>query len=261
MVKFHVSFHLKLKPLIQKVRRRFSGTVKAARPELDPAAGYARWAATYDDPSPNLMLELEGEAFAGLLARVDLKDKFIIDVGCGTGRHWGRMLVGKPGRLKGYDVSPEMLSRLRRKYPKAEVSVISSKSCALPDVAPASANVIISNLVLAHVENLEPMFEEWNRVLKPGGDILLTDYHPGALASGADRTFRHDGQTIAIRNFIHPIAEVREMFGCMGWREIEFCELKVEPKHKRFYEARDALSVYERFLDTPIVYGWGLKKA
>src|ERR1041385_5927276 len=222
MVNLHGSFQLKSNSLIQRVRRRFSARVKAARPELDPAAGYALWAATYDDPSPNLMLELEGEAFASLLARADLKDKFVIDVGCGTGRNWDRMLAGKPGRLKGYDVSPEMLNRLRVKYPNAEVSVISSKSCVLPDVAITSVDVIISNLLLAHVERLEPILEGWNRVLRSDGDILLTDYHPVALASGADRTFRHVGQTIAIRNFIHPIAEVKKLFGRLGWREIEF---------------------------------------
>jgi SAM-dependent methyltransferase len=235
--------------------------VKPARPELEPVAGYALWAATYDNPSPNLMLELEGEAFAWLLARVDLKDRFIVDFGCGTGRNWGRILAKKPARLRGYDVSPEMLGRLRAKYPNAEVSVIAAGSPALADLAPASVDVIISNLVLAHVENLEAVFEEWNRVLRSGGDILLTDYHPAALASGADRTFRHDGKTVAIRNFVHPIAEVRQLFIRLGLREVEFNELKIEPRHKHFYEARSALAVYEKFLNTPIVYGWLLKKA
>jgi ubiquinone/menaquinone biosynthesis C-methylase UbiE len=207
------------------------------------------------------MLELEGEAFSRLLAWIDLKNKFIIDIGCGTGRNWGRILANKPSRLRGYDVSPEMLNRLRAKYPNAEVSVTSAGSRVLSDLAPASADVIISNLVLAHIEDLEPVFEEWNRVLKPGAAILLTDYHPAALASGADRTFRHDGKTIAIRNFVHPIAEVRELVGRLGWREIEFCELKVESGHKPFYEARNALSAFKKILNTPILFGWLLKKA
>jgi ubiquinone/menaquinone biosynthesis C-methylase UbiE len=207
------------------------------------------------------MLELEGEAFSRLLAWIDLKNKFIIDIGCGTGRNWGAILAGNPARLRGYDVSPEMLSRLRAKFPNAEVSVISTGSRALADVSPASADVIISNLVLAHIEDLEPVFAEWDRVLKPGGDILLTDYHPAALASGADRTFCHDGKTVAIKNFVHPIAEIRELAGRLGWRQIEFCELKVESRHKPFYAARNALSAFKKILNAPILFGWLLKKA
>jgi ubiquinone/menaquinone biosynthesis C-methylase UbiE len=189
---------------------------------------------------------------------VNLKGKSVIDVGCGTGRHWPRILAREPAKLVGYDVSDGMVQRLRQKYPEAATFILHGAAL---DQSPAqSCGAIVSTLVLAHIEHLEPALAEWDRVLEPGGDVLITDYHPDALAKGADRTFRHEGNVIAVKNYLHPLDSIRQAFVRVGWIPVDFREIRIDESLKHFYEKQDALSVYQRFYLTPIVCGWHLKK-
>jgi ubiquinone/menaquinone biosynthesis C-methylase UbiE len=194
-----------------------------------------------------------------MLNQINLQDRKVVDVGCGTGRHWNQVLQHKPATLTGYDVSVEMLKHLQQKFPDAPAYVL--ENGALRETGNASADVVISTLAIAHIADLADAFQEWNRILKKRGDVLLTDFHPAALEQGADRTFRHDGQLIAIENHLHPIEEIRQLTRRLGWAEVDFMELKIDTTLKRYYEEQNALAVYERFRNTPIVYGLLLKKA
>jgi ubiquinone/menaquinone biosynthesis C-methylase UbiE len=215
---------------------------------LEPAQAYDLWAATYDEEQPNLILELEDNIFAGLLSRIDLRSKTIVDVGCGTGRHWPRIQAQSPSSLIGYDVSSEMLKRLQHKFPAAQTRML--QGTALSEIADASADVVISTLALAHIAQRDATFHEWDRVLRRPGHILLTDFHPAALQKGADRTFQHNGRQVAIRNHIYSLDEIRK-----HWTEVEFVERNIDESVKHHYEAHHALPLYERFQGTPIVYG------
>src|ERR1700739_4463189 len=67
---------------------------------------YNLWALNYDVQPGNLMLDLDEILFSKLLAAIDIKNKAVADIGCGTGRHWDKILRGGPASLAGFDVSP-----------------------------------------------------------------------------------------------------------------------------------------------------------
>ena len=90
--------------------------------ETDPAAGYDLWSGSYDQQPGNLMLDLDEAIFSNLLSEVNIRGKTVVDVGCGTGRHWNKLLLQEPAKILGYDVSPGMLDRLKQKYPQATVA-------------------------------------------------------------------------------------------------------------------------------------------
>lgn len=227
--------------------------------EIEPAAAYDLWAATYDDQPSNLILHLDEVAFERLLAGVDLRNKTVVDIGCGTGRHWAGILGQGPASLSGYDVSAEMLKRLRHKFPEARTWLLSGNR--LAETKSASADIVISTLAIAHIADLPVALAEWDRILKSQGDVFITDFHPAALEKGADRTFRHDGQLISIRNHTYPLEEIRRLTRGLNWSELEFIELKIDETVKHYYEEQRALPAYQRFLNTPVVYGLHLKKA
>ena len=141
-----------------------------------PRDGYNLWAENYDDQEDNLMLALDEEVFSGLLNGIDVENKIIADVGCGTGRHWQKLLDKKPQKITGFDVSEGMLEILKQKFPVAETHLL--KNNMLDQLKNNSCDIIISTLTIAHIKNAEAAINEWNRVLKPGGYIILTDYHP-----------------------------------------------------------------------------------
>src|SRR5262245_33267496 len=159
---------------------------------VEPASAYDLWANTYDEAPPNLILQLEDVIFGRLLDRINLQDHTVVDIGCGTGRHWDQILQHKPATLTGYDVSAEMLKRLRQKFPEARAYLL--QNGALRETGNASVDVVTSTLAIAHIADLADAFREWNRILKNHGDVMLTDFHPAALEKGADRTFRHGAQ-------------------------------------------------------------------
>jgi ubiquinone/menaquinone biosynthesis C-methylase UbiE len=243
-------------PILETLRKLLQ---PGRRPETDAAAAYDIWAREYDNQPDNLMLALDQALCGELLSAIPLAGKTIADVGCGTGRHWAALFSRSPGRVIGYDVSTGMLDRLRSKYPDAETCRLAGAS--LPGLGNSSCDVVLSTLTIAHIPDLPAALAEWNRVLKPGGDLLITDYHPTALARGGQRTFQEGGRLIAVRNHVYPLSHVLSITGRLGLTEITIREQQVDESMRPWYERQDALPVYRRFLGVPIIFGLHLKKA
>src|SRR5665213_2207896 len=87
-------------------------------------SAYNLWAENYDDQPHNLMLAWDEEIFSVLLNSIDIKNKVLTDVGCGTGRHWQKIFDKNPQSLFGYDVSERMLRKLNEKFPQAETRLL-----------------------------------------------------------------------------------------------------------------------------------------
>lgn len=253
MLTFIRSQPQKSNTLIRKLLSRFF------KPKtVNPEQAYDWWAAEYDSQPDNLMLALDENVFGTLLQAVDIHNKICIDVGCGTGRHWRRLLEKQPASLTGYDVSEGMLQKLQEKFPGQHTVKLDSHR--LGATADASADLLISTLTVAHIENIREALEEWNRVVKPGGHIIITDYHPDALAKGGRRTFKHDDKTVAITNNIHPVDQMIATGGQLGWQLLRLEERKIDETVRHFYEKQQALPLFEAFRGTPIIYGLLLVK-
>jgi len=242
-------------PLLNKLRQYLSAP---RRPEAEPGAAYDIWSLSYDHQPDNLMLALDAALFGALLERTALKGKVVADIGCGTGRHWPAILDQGPARLLGFDVSAGMVAILKQKYPQAETSQLEGGTLPVLD---ASCDLLLSTLTVAHIPFIEAALAEWFRALKPGGEILITDYHPEALSRGGQRTFREGEQVIAVRSHVYPIRKIRAIARKLGLEELALTERKIDETMKPYYEKQKALSVYERFLGVPIIYGLHLKKS
>lgn len=227
--------------------------------ETNAQKAYDLWAAAYDNQPGNLVLDMDAGLFAEMIAQVPVAGKSLVDAGCGTGRHWPFLLKHRPGRLIGYDVSAGMLEKLKDKFPTAEVYQMQNEK--MPELADQSCDLVISTLALAHMPDSQHAIAEWNRVLKPGGDIVLTDYHPTALAAGGKRTFKHEGKLIAVKNYQHPIAKVHAIARQLGFAEIRFAERIIDESVRDYYAQQNALHLYEQFKGVPMIYGIHLKKA
>jgi ubiquinone/menaquinone biosynthesis C-methylase UbiE len=242
-------------PIINTIKQLFH---PVRRPESEPAEAYDIWSGSYDNQPDNLMLALDRALCQELLAAIPLTGKTIVDIGCGTGRHWPALFNRSPARLAGYDVSMGMLDRLRTKYPGAETHLLSGVT--LTGLADNSCDLVLSTLTVAHLPDLAAALTEWNRVLKPGGDMLITDYHPSALAKGGQRTFREGETTIAVRNHIYPTRQLLALTRQLGMTDVTLAERKIDESMRPWYERQNALPVFRRFLGVPIIYGLHLKK-
>ena len=231
---------------------------KINRKPLEPRKAYDIWSETYDTESDNLVFKLEEEILDSLFKKTDLSGKLVLDYGCGTGRNWERLLSFHPENITGCDISPKMLEQLNSKYPAFDAYLI-KKISSLPFKS-GSFNFILSTLVIAQVNNLEEVFREWSRILKPGGKILLTDLHPAILSAGGKRTFEKDGRTYEVKNYIHPIEEIKNLCRKLNMDVAGFEERLISENSKGFYGGKNALHIYERFSGMPLVYGMLIEK-
>lgn len=219
---------------------------------------YDLWSANYDEQPGNLMLDLDELVFSDLLNGVDLKGKHVADIGCGTGRHWEKILKQNPASLTGFDVSAGMLNRLKEKFHGANTCQITDNL--FSDIPDATYDVIVSTLTVAHIENIDEALEAWCRILKSNGDIIITDFHPNALAFGGKRTFEHHNEKISIQNFVHYVVDIEAIFLKKNFHTAKKEEKYVEESVRHYYATKNALSVYEKFKNSRIIYGLHLKR-
>ena len=91
----------------------------------------------------------------------------VLDVATGTGLVAREALatVGPEGRVLGLDPSAGMLAEARRQLP---ITVLRGRGEKLP-FADASFDFVSMGFALRHVTDLDALFREYRRVLKPGG--------------------------------------------------------------------------------------------
>jgi len=227
--------------------------------ETGVVEAYDIWANNYDAQPGNLMLDLDRIIFNDLLMDVNIAGKRIADIGCGTGRHWADLLKNKPAALTGFDVSAGMLKKLKAKFPAADAKVIVDNR--FSDLADGGFDIILSTLTVAHIENMEEALTAWSRILKIKGDIIITDFHPDALAAGGQRTFKHQNRPVAVKNFVHTITAIKQILSIEKFTVIDEREISVDEKVKQYYSAQNALHVYEKFKGSPIIYGLHFRRA
>jgi ubiquinone/menaquinone biosynthesis C-methylase UbiE len=104
---------------------------------------------------------------------LDVKDKDVLEIGCGNG--YGAYLLNQlgPKRYIGLDVMEEQIAIARTKYPHYQFIVQDATD--LSQFANASKDVVIIFGVLHHIPAWRKVLDEIARVLKPTGSLFLEE--------------------------------------------------------------------------------------
>jgi SAM-dependent methyltransferase len=146
---------------------------------VSPAAAYAQQAATYDRDAGGGLFAVDEPMVAEYLS--GREPGVALDAACGTGR-FAEYLARCGHRVVGTDSSPDMLAHARRRVPAGEFYLAELDKLPLPD---DSADVVVCALALVHVPRLEPVLAEFARVLRPGGDLVISDIHHELVSRGS----------------------------------------------------------------------------
>jgi ubiquinone/menaquinone biosynthesis C-methylase UbiE len=116
----------------------------------------------------------------------------VLDVGCGTGVFLPGLaeLVGPTGRVVGLDYAPAFLADARERLAKTDVGdrveLVEGDAQRLP-FADATFDAAHCERVLMHVEAPDAVIAEMQRVVRPGGRVVVAEPYPsGAAIDGAD---------------------------------------------------------------------------
>src|SRR5271165_5510242 len=135
------------------------------------AAAYGRWAPIYDI--------VFGPVFRqGRRAAVIAAERIgghILEVGVGTGLSLTD--YGKSNHIVGIDISEPMLDKARKRVEELRLdnvealAVMDAEHLTFPD---ASFDVVVAQYVVTAIPNPEKALDEFVRVVRPGGEIILT---------------------------------------------------------------------------------------
>jgi ubiquinone/menaquinone biosynthesis C-methylase UbiE len=151
--------------------------------------GYDRWAAVYDHDA-NPLQGLEGPVVRAAVhdAVGDVRGFNVLDLGCGTGRH-ALWLAAGGAVVTAVDFSAGMLAQARNK-PGADAVRFIVHDLHEPLPLPAGRfDLVVSGLVLEHLRELDGLFAEARRVLKPLGRAVISAMHPAMCLRGAQARF------------------------------------------------------------------------
>ncbi len=107
----------------------------------------------------------------------------VLDAGCGTG-FLSFELAARGHRVTGVDFAPAMLAEARRKAAEHEIPVRFEEADAEQLTFPSrSFDLAISRHLLWTLPHPEAAIDEWIRVLRPGGRLVVVDgqFDPGFL--------------------------------------------------------------------------------
>jgi phosphatidylethanolamine/phosphatidyl-N-methylethanolamine N-methyltransferase len=198
------------------------------------AEAYGRWAPVYDvvfGPVFRQGRRAAVRAAEGIGGRV-------LEVGVGTGL--SLVDYGKETRIVGIDISEPMLKKARRRVEIKRLAnvealqVMDAENLVIPD---AAFDVVVAQYVVTAIPNPEKALDEFVRVVRPGGEIILTT-----------RIGAETGLRCTLEKWLMPLTSR------LGWRT-EF----PWSRYERWAEGSRAVRLLERRALPPLGHFWLLR--
>lgn len=146
---------------------------------------YSTFANEYDDVIQDNIYNanLERPTLQSMLPT--LVNLSVVDLGCGSGVYAQYLLSQGAAKVTCIDYAEEMVQLVTRKAELAGVNNIvdayaQDLSKGLPNEIDASADLVISPLMVHYLEDLNPLFVDVHRILKTGGSFVFSTHHPFA---------------------------------------------------------------------------------
>jgi SAM-dependent methyltransferase len=206
-------------------------------------AAYERWAPLYPPVPHNPLMRAEQSAMLEFWPRVE--GACALDLACGTGRYSRMLSEGNAADVVSLDFCVPMLMQVP----------VGKRVCAsmmrLPFAAD-SFDVVISGLAVGHADDEFAWMREIARVMRPGGTLLYSDFHPEAGRAGLTRSFKDaNDQTCLVPHRDFPVAAQLEAVAAAGMRVDAVHEVRVGIELREPFERSE--DFYRRWDGVPIV--------
>ena len=180
---------------------------------------YNAWSETYDSVE-NKTRDIEARALRESIAGENLS---ILEIGCGTGKNT-EYLQNLARHLTGADFSAEMLAVAKSKITSERVEFRRLDLREPWDFPDDSFDLVTCSLALEHIANIDFVFAEASRVLRPGGRFYFGELHPFKQYQGSKARFETGAGVFELECFVHHVSEFFDAGKRNGFETIELRE-------------------------------------
>ncbi len=172
--------------------------------------------------------ETDKELFAAM-ENVGIKDKAIVDFGCGDGRHARQLKALGAASVTGVDINSGFIDIANNANTDETITYLVTDGKSIP-VENESADTIMSNFVIHYFADAESIFSEIRRVLKDGGHFVgtfnITDVDEGFEHLYNTQMPINLGQgSVIIQNLIKSREEIEQAIADCGFAVLKEEEL------------------------------------
>ncbi|HSD63849.1 MAG TPA: class I SAM-dependent methyltransferase [Ignavibacteriaceae bacterium] len=170
---------------------------------MDTKQAYDLWSKQYDS-NENKTRDLEAKALRKTLEKIDFDN--CLEIGCGTGKNT-EWLLKKANHITAVDLSVEMIAKAKEKISSLKVHFINADITKDWNFTKRKYDLITFSLVLEHIQDLDHIFKEASKLLKPGGYIYLGELHPYKQYLGTKARFETDEGLQILDCYLHNISD------------------------------------------------------
>lgn len=153
----------------------------------------------------------------------ELRNKAVLDLGCGFGWHCRYASEQQASSVIGVDLSENMLERARELTDDPAITYVQN-SIEDIDFSNEQFDIVISSLAFHYIESFEAVCKKVHNYLKPGGSFIFSVEHP-IFTSRNEQDWQYDGEG----NRLHwPV----DNYQSEGMRETSFLAENVIKYHR-----------------------------
>ncbi|WP_271765447.1 class I SAM-dependent methyltransferase [Aquimarina algiphila] len=107
----------------------------------------------------------------------DVKGKSILDAACGPGKYT-QILISKEANVVGFDISPQMIKYAKERNHNSATFFVHDLTKPLKTLNDESFDIVLCALAMHYIEDWNTTIQEFYRVLKPNGHLVISIEHP-----------------------------------------------------------------------------------
>jgi len=165
----------------------------------------------------------------------NLKNKVVLDIGCGTGEESEHLKSLGAKRVVGVDISKGLIELAKKSYPELEFHVMDMEKLNFPA---DSFDFVYSSLTMHYVKDWTKTLRGIHKILKKDGTFVFSTHHPVKWGATVKRTKEKDLFLMGYEKY--ESSEENKVFGdYLNTRKIDdiwFNEFKVSYYHRPLSE-------------------------
>ena len=250
---------------LRTLQSSFGKLRKRSVTELEPFDAYQLWAPNYDKTEGNALVFAEESIVRPMLKTIPIQGKAVLDAACGVGRYFELLHSYRPRIVVGMDFSPRMIEQAIKKLTySSSTSLQLAKLEHLP-FREETFDFLLCTLALDHVQVLHSAVAELSRVLRSGGSMIISSFHPHGKVLGWQRSFCakiQGGRSrwYAVKYYPHPRSSYSDAFISNNLDEVNLYIPIIDESIRPYYEQARRLDLYYRIEGSPLLLIYELRK-